>query len=284
MLIATDLPVVDNSACMTEDLKLISQQKESQEAVVQSIKSVFSGLVDETANTSSTTEVAKQLYESISNRFNESITNSGFTKFVEAVSEISSGYALACSGPPETRPSAEDIPKLMQEFAAAYEEGNSKLLEIRSIYGQMLCLGDLLDLSQEVNRKRRQSSCPERQNCRCPSGGISDSIVCTCEFFDCLDEGDKLKPMFLDFESLSCLAFVIDTTGSMKDEVNLATDIIRGFLGSEEEGGCYLLVPFGDDGSGPGSESSKNYYRNLLIILENYVYNIMDCMFILLQT
>ena len=248
---------MDNTACLAEELELITVQRESQGAVVQSIQSVLPGFVDGTANTSFA-EVSSELYQAISNRFNETTSSSGFNKFKEAIDEISSGYALVCSAPEGLRPTSEDIPKLMREFAAAYAEGNSKLLEIRSIYGQMLCLNDLLGGPGEAGRKRRQLFCPARENCMCPAGGISDAIICTCEFFDCLDEGDKLKPMFLDFDTLSCLAFVIDTTGSMKDEINLATEVIRDFLGSEEGNGCYLLVPFNDDGSGPGSESSKN--------------------------
>ena len=121
----------------------------------------------------------------------------------------------------------------------------------------MLCLNDQLAVSEQQGRKRRQRHCPERENCVCPPSGITDAITCTCEFFECLDEGDRLKPMFLDFDSLSCLAFVIDTTGSMKDEINLAIEVIKDFLGSEEGNGCYLLVPFNDDGNGPGPESSK---------------------------
>ena len=249
--------MVDNTACMAEDLELIRVQKRSQNAVVQSIQSVLPGFVDNTTN-ASLADVSNELYQAISIRFNETTSSSGLTKFRQAINEISSGYALACSAPEDVRPTAEDIPKLMREFAAAYEEGNSKLLEIRSIYGQMLCLNDLLSVREEPVRKRRQSFCPSRENCRCPVGGISEAIICTCEFFDCLDEGDQLKPMFLDFESLSCLAFVVDTTGSMKDEINLATEVIKDFLGSEEGEGCYLLIPFNDDGSGPGSESSKS--------------------------
>ena len=258
---------MDSNACTAEDLELVTAQKESEDAVVQSIKSVFSGLINEMAN-ASFSEVSKELYQAISSRFNESITDSGFIKFTEAISEISSGYALACSSPPEARPTAEDIPKLMKEFSAGYEEGNSKLLEIRSIYGQMLCLSDLLSESDEpaAGRKRRQSFCPDPENCMCPAGGISESIICTCEFFECLDEGDQLRPMFLDFDTISCLAFVIDTTGSMKDEINLAIDVIKDFLGSEEEGGCYLLVPFNDDGTGPGLESSKHCSVLILIL------------------
>ena len=249
--------MVDSATCSAEDLELVTLQKESQNAVVNTIQSVFPTVMDDTVN-ASVAEVSRELYEVISNRYEENITSSGFTKFMEAITEISSGYALACSGPPEARPTVEDIPKFMQEFAAAYEVGNSKLVEIRSIYGQMLCLNDQLAVSEQQGRKRRRSHCPEPENCACPPEGITNAITCPCEFFRCLDEGDRLRPLFLDFVSLSCLAFVIDTTGSMKDEINLAIQVIKDFLGSEEGGGCYLLVPFNDDGTGPGLESSKN--------------------------
>ena len=251
-----ELPVVDSDACIAEDLELVTAQMESRDAVVKSVQSVFRDLVDNTSN-ATLPETSRDLYEAIADRFNETTTDSGFIKFTEAINEISSGYTLACSGPRETTPTADDIPRLAGEFAAAYEEGPDRVLEIRSIYGQMLCLDDLLRAPEEQNRERRQAPCPARENCRCPPGGISDSIICSCEFFDCLDQGDVLMSLFLEMRSLSCLAFVIDTTGSMKDEVNLATEVIKDFLGSEEGNGCYLLVPFNDDGTGPGPESSK---------------------------
>ena len=245
--------------CSSEDMELISRQNKSEHAVMNSIQSAFPRLGSNMTATltfhASLDEVAKLLYKVISNVYHLNVTESDLSKFTEAITEISSGYALACHSPLEVRPTLDDIPKLMKEFAAAYNERKS--LEIRFICGEMLCLNDILSAPEEQGRQRRQTN---RENCSCPDGGISmyRSIVDPCQFFACLDEGDILQPIFIDFNPFRCLAFIIDTTGSMKDEINLATQVIKNFIGSQENRSCYFLVPFNDDGSGPGiNESSK---------------------------
>ena len=112
-------------------------------------------------------------------------------------------------------------------------------------------------------RGRRQSGCPPRDRCTCPPGGITSDIFCTCEFFECLDP-DDIFVSILGFDSdEECLAFVIDTTGSMSGEIDAAKEITLNFLRSEEEigdAGCYVLVPFNDIGPDHSivAEESKN--------------------------
>lgn len=267
--------VIDDTpnTCMASDLELVTLHSESMDAVTASIRSAFPRLGPtmnlklhsapprEGGLLASFAEVSKLLFEVISNVYALNATKSGFHKFMEAISEISSGYTMACSGPLDIRPTLEDIPKLMKEFEIAYREQNS--LEIRYVYGQMLCLNDHLSDLEAQNRQRRHTHCPERQNCSCPAGGITEHLSCPCEFFDCLDKGDQLKPLFLNFRFIHCLAFVIDTTGSMKDEIHLVTQVIKDFIRSEEDNVCYFIVPFNDNGTGPGlSESSKNQILN----------------------
>ena len=270
--ILIDVPVVGSThTCSAEDLSLVTLQVESEDAVVNTIQAVFPRLnltMEERLHSSPPTvdglltpfvEVSELLYDVISSVYRLNRTKSGLNKFMEAIGEISSGYALACSSPPEVRPSIDDIPKLMNDFQVAYDEQNT--LNIRFICGQMLCLHDRLSASEKQGRERRQTDhgSSECKNCTCPSGGITRNIVCPCEFFACLDEGDKIKSIFTDTNPFRCLAFVIDTTGSMKDEINLATEVVKDFIRSVEDEGCYLLVPFNDDGNGPGlNESSKN--------------------------
>ena len=260
--------------CSAEDFSLLILQEESEEAVINTIQSVLPRLNSTMEETflqndpsregglhESFAEVSELLYDVISNVYQLNKTKSGLNKFIEAIGEISSGYTLACSSPPEVRPSVDDIPRLMNEFRVAFEEHDT--LQIRFVCGQMLCLHDRLSASeeQELLRERRQTRCPEDKDCTCPSGGISSSIVCPCEFFACLDEDDKIESLFTDANPFRCLAFVIDTTGSMKDEIKFATEVVKDFIRSVEDKGCYLLVPFNDDGSGPGlNDESKDDY------------------------
>lgn len=101
--------------------------------------------------------------------------------------------------------------------------------------------------------------CPLRGDCTCPPDGISVDITCTCEFFACLDVEDHLGPIF-GFSSLvqgPCLAFIVDTTGSMSAEITAIRRVIEEFLRSEEavnELRCYILVPFNDLGSESNSK------------------------------
>ena len=270
MFIALDSPVeASTRTCSAEDFSLLILQEESEEAVLNTIQSVLPRLnstMEETFVQNSTSresgglhesfaEVSELLYDVISNVYQLNKTKSGLNKFIEAIGEISSGYTLACSSPPEVRPSIDDIPRLMNEFQVAFEEYDT--LQIRFVCGQMLCLHDHLR-EQDLMRKRRQTRCPDDEDCTCPSGGISSSIVCPCEFFACLDEDDKIKSLFTDVNPFRCLAFVIDTTGSMKDEIKLATEVVKDFIRSVEDEGCFLLIPFNDDGSGPGlNDESK---------------------------
>ena len=172
----------------------------------------------------------------------------------------------ACSG--DVRPGVDDVPRLVQEFRAALNTTKRDLLKLRTIFGKMLCIKDEIKKLNSKGRKRRQVSIPEcggfgtgsdpvdcfdrkPEDCTCPPGGIYGTcIVCSCEFFRCLDPEDDLKPI-LGFvaEEVQCLAFVVDTTASMSEEIAAAQEIIRSFIRSEEElneVGCYILMPFND--------------------------------------
>ena len=110
-------------------------------------------------------------------------------------------------------------------------------------------------------RKRRDFHCPERKDCKCPDSG---ELVCVCEFFACLDPDDDIKPMvgmidvFVEEFVFPCLAFAVDTTGSMREEIEAAKEVIRNLLSSEEDGPiCYVLQPFNDYRDGSFDPASK---------------------------
>ena len=115
----------------------------------------------------------------------------------------------------------------------------------------MMCLTE--KEHKERNRNRRDSHCPDREDCTWPESGHFD---CVCEFFACLDPEDDIKPLmgFLGIyvdEGFPCLAFTVDTTGSMGTEIGTVKEVIRNFLSSEEHGpGCYVLQPFNDNARG----------------------------------
>uniref|UniRef100_A0A4W6FN58 von Willebrand factor A domain containing 11 n=2 Tax=Lates calcarifer TaxID=8187 RepID=A0A4W6FN58_LATCA len=69
--------------------------------------------------------------------------------------------------------------------------------------------------------------------------------------------GDKpfLQMMGISRGSNKALCFVIDTTGSMADDIatvsNVTASIINSKVGTEDEPSVYILVPFNDPGFGP---------------------------------
>ncbi|XP_064399465.1 CUB and sushi domain-containing protein 3-like isoform X2 [Halichondria panicea] len=256
-----------NSSCQREneicDSKLASFAKEQnlkRERVVQSIVTIVGfapELVTEMFNTSSHNEsnssglIFKHVYTSLSETFNVAPSEAKFNKFVEAVTEISIAEDEACSG--SDSPSAADIPGIVIKFNQLFSAGKSgDITEIRSLYGQILCI-KRHEQAPDTNRSKRSTHCPEVSNCGCPEGDLDepDNIICACHFFGCLDPDQHMKPMLGFDDRIQCLAFVIDTTGSMSSEIAGAKKILTDFIRAEENLnilGCYLLVPFNDVG------------------------------------
>ena len=124
-------------------------------------------------------------YESLAERFDNSTSASGFSNFVEAINEIAIAEATACS-------SSEllDVSQLASDFASAFSQNltDESLREIRIILGEILCAESAMEQDSLSDVE-----CPLRGNCTCPPGGISSNIICTCEFFVCLDVEDHLS-------------------------------------------------------------------------------------------
>ena len=197
------------------------------------------------SDASTSISVLRSLYKSLAEIFNSSTSATGFSNFIEAVNEIAIAEAIACS-------SSEllDVSELASDFAFELSQTitDETLQEIRIILGEILCAESMEQDSLSG------MECPSRGNCTCPPGGISASIVCTCEFFACLElELDRLGPAF-GFSSpiqRPCIAFVVDTTGSKGSQIVAIRTAIEEFVRSEEainELRCYILVPFNDVG------------------------------------
>jgi len=195
--------------CTIELFVLASTQEQEQQRVVETVQEVLPDLLSTTDNTTSDTTISlPSVYNSLAVEFGVKRSDSGFSKFVEAVNEITEAKQEACSGALDERPSVEDVPRLVQEFRAAVGATQRDLSILRRIFGQMLCIKDQTGRSDSMGRKRRQMhvsrcnfsiDCYERtpEECTCPPGGIDgDCIFCSCEFFRCLDPEDVLKPVF----------------------------------------------------------------------------------------
>ena len=196
-----------------------------------------------------TDEPLKALYRAIAKEFEVEATEEGYNNFSEAVSQITEAKVAACEDGASI--SEDDVPRLANEYRALKEDVVANIVEMREIFGKMLCLSERDH--EERKRKRRDFHCTEKDHCICPDIG---DLVCVCQFFACLDPDDDIKPIMglKDVnvaEGLPCLAFVVDTTGSMHSEIEAAKAVITDHIRSEREGpGCYVLQPFNDYGDG----------------------------------
>jgi len=249
--------------CTIELFVLAATREQEQQKVVETVQEVLPDIFPTTDNaTNDTTISLPSVYNSLTVEFGIDRSDSGYSKFVEALNEVTEAKQEACSGALDGRPSVDDVPRLVQEFRTAIGATQRDLSRLRTIYGTMLCIKDQRGRSHSVRRKRQQATispcnistdCYKHrpEECTCPPGGIDgDCIFCPCEFFRCLDPEDDLKPI-LGFiaDDIQCLAFVVDTTGSMREEIAATKAVIQSFIKSEEElndTGCYILMPFND--------------------------------------
>ena len=187
-------------------------------------------------------------YESLAESFGVKPTPTGYTNFVEAVNEVSLAQAEACSNS-SFLPTPDLVSQLAEEFETKFVAENQDLTEIRSVYGKLLCLNS----RSESLRKKRQAECECSLNVTIDSLSKVESI---CEFFQCLAKKFEIKNFAQIFglevsgssnEPIPCLAFALDYSGSMVEELDAAKQIIRGFLVNDAAVNvqlCYILVAF----------------------------------------
>ena len=221
---------------------------------------------------SSNTSALEATYESLAGSLGTPTSETGYTEFVEALNEIAIAEANACSSSIML-----NITQLASEFSVAFsrELTDENLQEIRRLFGELLCAESM---EQEPSASPGMVGCPTRDTCACPAGGIDSTLTCACEFFACLDPMDHLGPIFgLSQQTHRCLAFIVNTTGSMSAEISAVRTIILDFVRSEEdlnEIRCYILVPFNDYGS--VSNSMQQQLLIACIVYRTHTY-VMPC-------
>ena len=189
----------------------------------------------------------RAVYEAFTKKFARNVTEPGYCNFVESLNMISSYYYEANLDHEENL--GTNVTTLAQKFNLAY--GTKDSVETCNMFGKILNIKD----HDKPSRKRR-----DLEDCSCPKDGItSHELLYPCQFFNCLDGGRNLSHVFDGFEGYECLAFVLDTTGSMKDEIEATIQVIKDLVGSEENG-CYVLVPFNDDGNSTNSKYSYSIF------------------------
>ena len=207
-----------------------------------------------TSNMEELEEVLPTIYESLAEEFGERPTESGYSQFVEGLTEITEAYAEACSTS-DLQP--EDIPGLVQQYLTLKNSSSEENIgELREIFGKMLCIQER---EAEVRRRRQEDIiCLP-----CPENKLEGNIRRSCQFFRCLDPNDDLKPLFgFSDKSGQALGLVVDTTGSMGDEIEAAKQVMTNLIAREEDVAIrsYILTPFNDHGIN-SSESKLLHLR-----------------------
>ena len=211
-------------SCPSDDF--LEERVATIEMVVQSISAVFSN----DSNSTNRTQDLVGLYVQVSDTYGATVTTNGFVEFQEAISEISATVSDACSRPEDSRPQADDIPDLIAMFESATMAGN--ISQARQLLGKLLCLQDLLE--GNMTRRKRQSS---------PIDDLND-------FFDSLDGDMAAAPIFgisIFAAAPPTLAFVVDDTGSMSEEIAAVRELVRSFIRTERtQPIAYILTTFND--------------------------------------
>ena len=191
------------------------------------------------------------LYSVLSSVYNISESTERLQDFTNAFDTIFNSYFTACYGPVYSRPTAEDVPELIEEFLILLANVTN-IERVREIYGQLSCVGNFSVNSRKkraesdetialLNRCSQKDSIADLYNC------LNESLQqCIFSLNDCSDSTNNGRL------PVNCVGFVIDTTGSMGGEIADARSVITSFIQSEAnvDVRCYTLVAFNDYDSG----------------------------------
>jgi len=125
--VATE-PEID---CTIELFVLAATREQEQQEVVETVQEVLPDIFPATDNaTNDTTISLPSVYNSLTVQFGVNRSDSGYSKFVEAVNEITEAKQEVCSGALDGRPSVDDVPRLVQEFRTALRTTQKDLLKL----------------------------------------------------------------------------------------------------------------------------------------------------------
>ena len=269
VLFALLITCVYSQTCENEAVEQFVMKKENatlkvitnlQNIVLQSSNSSFNGTHNQTT-----------LYSTLTASFGLTESEETLEQFSKVIDIISDAYFKSCYGPEEEKPTVQDASDLLQTFLTLL--GNrTDFTTIRETYGKLTCL--------EVFQPDEIIVKPEGED------GEVDLLECAKaesvkKLYECLDPKDLSCVFDIDIEqdcddletlegdvskyAQNCLAFVVDTTGSMSNEIVATRQVITNFIQSEENTLtlCYILVPFNDFGLLP-IENSKQLIHNFI--------------------
>ena len=210
---------------------------ETNEAVQASVRRIFSRVLNDSTIANDALSNG-EVYKLVATILGVSVTSDGFNHFQEAIIEIIVAKLSACSGAKRDQLGVDDISKLVSNFTAFVNAKNLK--QVHKIYGKLLCLQEHLSARNIIKSKRQ---------------------VDPFETFYKSVNGNRLATIFgianvTDLDSKPTLAFAVDDTGSMSEEIKSVQKLIHSFIKTERsEPQAYILTTFND----PGKEELSMY-------------------------
>ena len=230
--------------CSLSDYLLVDELDEDREVTVVKIVDVLPNVLPSISISDINNQ--EELYQLVAQSFNQTVSSTSRASFVNAIDNIQRSYS-ECTVSKE-KPSSVMLSKLFEDFKRATLASRKNATNAQNIFGQFLCIRD--DENTTNRRIKRQYLYPS--TCSCP-----ESVESACHFFACIDA--KEMEVLLGFGNADsdepCIAFVVDTTGSMGPEITATRNVILQFLKAQADSTlCYMLVPFNDYGVGATSK------------------------------
>jgi len=221
------------------NFKVIAKQKASSNKVVRKeVRSTIKRVLDVAENV--TTD--KEAFTKIATSIKVKNTTENFVQFQNAINEISEVTYEACYGSNDNLVLPEETPILIEKFESAVH--NNKSTEARHAFGRLLCLREKFQINNTLITKRQ-----------------IDFEMILDMWFDKLSVTDFPTLFFDDVngtESIT-LAFVVDDTGSMRNEINAVKELIKAIIKAEKYSpSFYILGTFND----PGNDIKLNIIKS----------------------
>ena len=213
------------SSCPTGPsvMTFLEKREESESIGLKEVVRLASSLLPVTDNSSVPTVEAA--YKAALSVVEKEDNPENAAQFYEALGEITEVVYRSCFG---------DMPITLGNFSSVKKQfmqalSGKQISKLREAYGFLLCLKHLSEINSR-SRKRRSTD---------------DEIK---EFFASTDADDLKSLFFLSGDPYS-VAFIIDDTGSMSDDMEAAKCLVRAFLIAERAvPKKYILGTFNDPG------------------------------------
>ena len=214
------------------NFEVIAKQKTSSSRVVR--KEIRSAIKN-TLNLSENITTDKEAFAKLAKTIKVINTTENFVKFQNAINEISEASYEACYGSSSSLVLPEETPVLIEKFKVAA----NKSTEARRIFGRLLCL------KQKFQTKNITALIVKRQ---ASDNSSYDEILQA--WFNSLSIHNVSALLFVGEPVGRTLAFVIDDSGSMNNEIDAVKKLTKAIVKAEKSAPLYyILVTFNDPGN-----------------------------------